>query len=490
MSYGFAFFITVLTVLLSFIPTRAFLLKDQAVTFAEFNYVNAVATSMSHAYFATTEGIIRYNKMERRWELPLTGSDGLPREEIKKVWVDTFDDRLYAQTGFSLYEYDMTFDRWYPLNELPEFNTNDRHIRRDEPLIPPFSFNYLGDGSLVDPFARTYPISDIVDDRSGTLWIGTWGYGPATAPSTSTLVELLPYGLLQNRVNAVFLDDSLLWVSGAVTTGSRTGISVYNTLKNSFFYVESGLRSDFPAYDINCLEGNQSNIYAGTEYGVYVLDKKSLQIVDYYNRRRGLVDNNVISLKSVGDSLFIGTASGLAMVSHEGDSLKIIQPKFFFNQVIYDIARAGSFLWLGTSIGAYRYSLETGRLQQFSDPKMFVSGDVYSIEPYGDFIWFASDEGVLRLNTATGETESFREFTNRLQSRALAVNDRICAIASDKGMTFIFHDRDKPFSREFTIDDGLPSNYVYELVLDGDYIWVGTDKGLTRFWWNNPNRVD
>jgi hypothetical protein len=26
--------------------------------------------------------------------------------------------------------------------------------------------------------------------------------------------------------------------------------------------------------------------------------------------------------------------------------------------------------------------------------------------------------------------------------------------------------------------------------MDDDYIWIGSEKGLTRFWWNNPNRVD
>ena len=231
------------SILFSSLPANAIRLRDQAVTFANFNFVNHVASSMSHTYFATTEGIIRYNKFERRWELPLTGSDGMTNEEIKKVWVDTFDDMLYAQTAFSLYEYDLTFDRWYPIDELPEINSDTRHLPRDEPLLPPFQFNYVGGGSLVDPFARSYPVNDILDDHAGRLWVGTWGYGPATAPSSSALLELLPYGLLQNRVNAIHLDDSLVWVSGAVFTSPRTGISVYNPGDNSFFYVESGVSS-------------------------------------------------------------------------------------------------------------------------------------------------------------------------------------------------------------------------------------------------------
>jgi ligand-binding sensor domain-containing protein len=37
-----------------------------------------------------------------------------------------------------------------------------------------------------------------------------------------------------------------------------------------------------------------------------------------------------------------------------------------------------------------------------------------------------------------------------------------------------------------TTDDGLASNYVLSLRFDGDYLWIGTEKGLTRFFWNDP----
>jgi len=51
-------------------------------------------------------------------------------------------------------------------------------------------------------------------------------------------------------------------------------------------------------------------------------------------------------------------------------------------------------------------------------------------------------------------------------------------------------DHDPPLEREFTTQDGLPSNEVYELLLDGDYLWIGSDRGLTRFLWNDPDRID
>ena len=37
-------------------------------------------------------------------------------------------------------------------------------------------------------------------------------------------------------------------------------------------------------------------------------------------------------------------------------------------------------------------------------------------------------------------------------------------------------------AQKFTVEDGLPSNNIRELVQDGDgYIWLGTTGGLCRF---------
>ena len=49
---------------------------------------------------------------------------------------------------------------------------------------------------------------------------------------------------------------------------------------------------------------------------------------------------------------------------------------------------------------------------------------------------------------------------------------------------------DQPTEREFTVDDGLQSNNILALLVDGDYLWIGSDRGLTEFLWNDPDRID
>jgi ligand-binding sensor domain-containing protein len=475
-----------------FCPTvNAVKLKGQAVTYADFNFVNSVAASMTHVYFATTQGIIRYNKLQERWEEPLTGASGIDNNDVTKVWVDTFDKELYAQTADGLFEYDPLFDRWFPADRLPELDNNSVHVPPPQIMHPPAGFTYAGDGLIIDRFDRRFRLNDIVDDRSGVLWIGTWGYGPARAGRTSSQIELMPYGLLQNRVNALFAQDGLLWVGGAaIFDGFRSGLSVFDPEENRFSHIESGVESDFPAVDINCLDGDDTCIYIGTTDGLFFLDKEQKRIIRRYSVRTGLSDDNVISLELVGDSIYVGTAKGLNVILTVKDSVRVVRPTQFLNEIIYDLEQIDSSLWIASSAGAYRLKLSLGKLQKFRDPNAVLFNSVYDIERYGHDLWFASDDGLIRLNLQTGETEPFRLTNWKVTPRALAVNDTIAAVASDQGLAVIFYKNKKRQVREFTTDDGLASNTVYALLLDGDYLWIGTDRGLTRFLWNNPDRVD
>ena len=472
------------------LPVEAARLKGQAVTYADFNFVNSVTASMTHVYFATTVGIIRYNKLQDRWEDPLTGVEGIENEDVLQVWVDVFDKELFAQTPEGLFEYDFLFDRWFSVDELPFLDNSNVHMSPPQLMHPPVGFIYAGEGLIIDRFDRRFALSDILDDNSGVLWIGTWGHGPAKAGRISQQIDLLPYGLLQNRVNVLFKQDGLLWLGGEVLDSYRSGISVFSPDGNRFFHIESGLESDLPAVDVNCLDGDDTCIYVGTTVGLYCMNKQIRKVTRRYSTRSGLTDENVVSIEVVGDSVFVGTAGGLNMALASQDSVRVVRPSQFLGEVIYDLELVDSSLWVASSSGAYRLKLLSGKLQKFQDPHLVLFSRVYDIERSGENLWFTSDDGLIRLNTRTGETEPFRLTSEKITPRALAVNDTIAAVASDKGMTVIFYKNSKRPIRRFTTDDGLASTTVYSLLMDGDYIWIGTDKGLTRFLWNNPDRVD
>jgi ligand-binding sensor domain-containing protein len=465
-------------------------LKGQAVTWTDFNYVSYGASSMSKVYFATTGGIIRYNKMESRWEDPLTGAEGLLNQEPQRIWVDQFGDRLFVQTESDLYEYDDLFERWYTIDQLPDLESSGQHIAAPRDLLPGQDLNFVDRTSVTDTYNRTFVISDILDDEAGNYWISTWGQGTAWANSSSRVIDLMPYGLLQKAVTTIYSDSGTLWVSGPVGNSFRTGITAMDLETNDFSYIESGVLNEFPAVDVNCLEGDDKSIFIGTDNGLYVADHSQGRVSRHFDDRHGLLDLQVMSLRRRGDSLFIGTAAGLSMLRISNDTISYVYPSEFRNYRIYDMEIVDNFLWIGSEIGAYRLELTDNKLQRFEDPDNVLFGRVYDIELHQHVLWFASQDGILKLDLESGATDPYRDIVRRTDSRAIAVNDRIVALATDRGLTIIFRQGKQRFSRDFTTEDGLPSNYVYALYLDGDYVWVGTDMGLTRFLWNNPQRVD
>lgn len=467
--------------------------EAKTVTYADFTRVNSITASMTHVYFATTEGIIRYNRAEGRWEEPLTGAEGVDNRDIRRIWVDNFDEKLYIQTSTGPYEYDLLFEQWYPVTEIPHLNTNYMHIKPPAVMYAPPGFNYDPRGYLTDKHGRDFYMNDIVDDRSGNLWIGTWGYGVAVASAASSFVEFLPFGLIQNRVDAIYYDEDnngVLWVAGSTLGSFRTGLSAFDVDANRFWHIESGIGEDLPDIDINCIEGNSRYIYLGSDAGVFFMDREGRQVVKNIDYRSGLPDDNVMALKSIGDSLFVGTAGGLALLTSNADSIILVRPNQFLNSIIYDFEATDSSIWIASSNGAFHLHLRTGRLQRFQDPNGIVFNRAYRIERFESDVWLASDAGIVRVNLVTGYTTAYSSMSGAFGGRALAVSDQIAATATNRGLMVYFLDEDNPFEREFVTQDGLPSINIFALLVDGDYLWIGSDRGLTRFLWNDPDRID
>jgi ligand-binding sensor domain-containing protein len=484
-------FIFVTIILLLPINVLSSNLKSKMVTYANFSYVRDVASTISHVYFATTSGIIRYNKMEDSWEEPLTNNSNINHNDIFRVYPDRFDNKLFAATPNGNFEYDIIFKSWFPVKEIPIID-ND-YVRRSAPdvMFAPPGEVYSPDGYVVDKFGRQFGFETIIDDKSGNLWIGTWGYGPAWAPTYSNVIEYLPYGLLQNRVDALFNDNGTLFISGESLGAFRSGISVFYPDDNWFDHIESGVDGFFGRHDINCFEANDKYLYAGTDLGLLIFNRETFYLERQISERSGLPGNIVYSLELKGDSLFVGTSNGLGFLNIGNDSLSYVKPQQFTNIEIYDLATTDSSLWLATSSGAYQLKYGSGLLQKFQDPYLIIFSQALQVEYFKNRIWFSSETGMVSMDLETGETEPYKNLKPRFNRNSIAINDKIAVITTDIGFKIIYYKRKtNVIEREFTESDGLPSSYINTLLLDGDYLWIGTDKGLTRFLWNDPFRVD
>jgi ligand-binding sensor domain-containing protein len=255
------------------------------------------------------------------------------------------------------------------------------------------------------------------------------------------------------------------------------------------------LSNDFPVTDIYALAGNKKALFIGTSDGLFVYDRELGRITDRMTERNGLLEPEVSAMQLVGDSLFVGTTGGIALLDFPRDSITYPYPITFYNTVTYDFELVDRTLWIASERGAYRLNLDTGELFKFEDPDIILFSRVYALDRYGDELGLLGDDGFVRLNLKTGKTKGYKATTVHIGNNlypfpGFAINDRVAAVSSPNGFALFFEDKRKPVYREFGSRDGLPSENVMELDFDGDYLWVGTDRGLSSFWWNNPNRVD
>jgi ligand-binding sensor domain-containing protein len=162
-------------------------------------------------------------------------------------------------------------------------------------------------------------------------------------------------------------------------------------------------------------------------------------------------------------------------------------PEVLAGLTIFDLEYADEALWIATEDGLFRFNPKTKKLQRFQDPTMILFGAVYDIYLHKTELWFAANDGLLRLDFKSGETEAFNDLKANRSIRSVAANDRIVAYGSDEGLKIIKLNEKRKRLIELTRRDGLASNNIYTLLFEGEYLWIGSDRGLTRLWWKDQN---
>lgn len=465
------------------------ILQDLVLNYSDFNYVNSIAIGFTYVYFGTTNGVTRYNINKDEWAEPLNGIPGLRGSQIYEIRVSQDDENIWVRTEFGIFKYADVLERWDQVESFPaDVNPFGKHIAPDFDYFPPPNYNYLNDGVLADFSGHHYPLTDILSDDWGNLWIGTEGLGAIWANESSRRMEFREFGLIQPDIMSIYSDDGVLWMGGQDVGTYRTGLTIFDWRRNKFDFIETGSLPN-PIYDdINCIIGNDDYIFFGTNFGVVMVDKKDSSIDRRFYQISGLPGREVKSLYCYGDSLFIGTNFGLALVDLSPDTTDNGATILLTPSEINAMLGFDDFLWIGTSNGTYRLDLLAGEMGRMNLSNIAAAGEIYDIERKGDMIWIATQDELVSINAKTAATQAYPETIRYGGARALAVGEDLVAAATRDGLLLLWTESQQKNRYElYTTNDGLISNDVRDVLIDGDYIWVGTDRGLTRFWLKSPS---
>ncbi|MDD4052472.1 MAG: hypothetical protein PHR28_11330 [candidate division Zixibacteria bacterium] len=470
------------------------IIPGQTVSWTDFSYITTIITGNDFVWFGTTEGILRYHRYEHRWYDPITASDGLHGHLVQRMATFFDETQLTVETEEGVYSYHSGFGQWYLEVEFPQGDYQDSRVRLPLPaLFVPLGYSMSPDGYITDNQLRNWRISAVLNDQEGTYYFGTWGLGALKADDRTFTSEFLPYGLLQKRADALYIDGDSLWIGGnggetsSAYGPTRLGVTLFERSRQQFTHFETRFIPGFDSEIIYDIDGDAKNIYFAGQYGVTV---HSRQDDRYFTlaRHDGLPDQEATALAVGKDSVWIGTARGLALYTPSIDSVVVVSADILSSLFVTDLQLVPGKLIIGTTRGAYYIDLVTLKVGRLKDPAGILKGLIRHITIFDKFLYVASDWGLIEIDLTTEKSNPVPYTDNANGVYAVAANARYIAAAVDDGL--ILYEKKTGKMRRFNELDGLLSININVLLGEGDDLWIGSEEGLTRFKWVNPDRVD
>ncbi|MEM1119465.1 MAG: two-component regulator propeller domain-containing protein [Bacteroidota bacterium] len=359
------------------------------------------------------------------------------------------------------------------LMQLPLNASNYRNRQQWAPQFHNYIENPTDDKSLA-----SNGVQDIMQDRSGNLWIATGGHGvnfianeqlpdPRKYNAVTKERPILKftnfyfdpkdyYSLAGNNVTEILEDEQgLMWFA------TSNGVSQYNWYANQFDAHELFKKGRKTSIAKNLyVDANQKVWIGGGQYGLVEYDLKQREMVNLCTTHPQLFLNDYVSaiLPDGDNGMYVATKFGVSYfdrATHQYE--KYPMPEKIRSEMAGDLIQVifkdrNNQIWLGTEAGLCMLDLNTRRYTQYfydpNDPQSISDNSITDIiEDHEGNLWVATYNGLNKV----------------------AVAD----IAEFKCQRF-FHDKENP-------DNTIVSNQITNLKLVGQKLYLGYMVGLGSY---------
>ena len=344
----------------------------------------------------------------------------------------------------------------------------------------------------------------VVDDNY--VWVGTAGglsrYDLKKEVWTTFTRSPLTRTLRKSKVYAIAAEGRYVWL------GTADGLHRYDKQTDRWFAPRLKEMEDEgdDVRSVTCLAIDEKYAWLGTNSGVLRYDKAGDRW-EKYTVDNGLPSNTIRDLSVKGYDLWVSTDRGVATFNRLSDdpnaweshtqALEVkgmSDDKQYAQTLLSDdvrcVAVGEEMVWFGTDKGTCQYdrqkktwkalTTDVSVLDKIGLQSSLIDTSVIVID--GAEIWFGTGKGATRYNVESGDFVTYTR-SDGLGSDvviSIALNgEEIWFGSADAGVTRL--DRITGDWRVFNIDDGLPHNRVEAIALDGDQLWFGTERGLCRY---------
>ena len=279
-------------------------------------------------------------------------------------------------------------------------------------------------------------VYDIYHDKNNRIWVCTYSGGASYFDMANPVYSQIRH--ITNNTNSLINDDVndvLEDSNGNLWFATNNGISFQDVSARKWksFYHNN---EDEAQVFLTLEEDNQGRIWAGTySSGVYVLDEKTGRELKHLSQK-------TTNGQFAGDYVFD------FMVDRDG------------------------YLWIGGVRGdLIRYDLQQDEYISFP---IVTAGKLVDYQE--DKLLICNTNGLVLYDKNTGEYENLVE--------GYIVNDILLkdnvAWLCTVGSGILRYDFVSGETESYTVDAGLPSNFVSSILYFDGYLWIGTEQGLCR----------
>jgi hypothetical protein len=343
----------------------------------------------------------------------------------------------------------------------------------------------VGLNEIFDNQGRKITATVHLEDDEGNNWYGTDAGYILKGWSYSSRLEIIEIGLPFNNVTVAYYDDENWWFadskfkrSGRISLNNKYNrlnstpfLSQWNEKDNSWDYFYPDESITIENTDINSIIRVGNIMYFGTMSGLLYLDiySRDWNIINTVN---GLNDAAIWDMVEYNGSIYLATANGINEISTLNHSVISSEVDLFLdikNANIYDLASDSTALYIASDLGLLAFRWDEQDIRTISK-KIFkkIGIENETIMGTDDTLWLIDrNDNELYIDTNVQSFDMCGSFLWKSNGRSISLLDTITSESWNYG-----------------VQDGIPSNKIYEVNCDDDWAWFLTDKGLAFYNWS------